>query len=482
MDFHFGCAVFVVLFAGLLLAECSVESAEETARSARWDAYRANKRQRRNTPTMEWQNRRQFPNCTLSDLTTFDALGRRAAGLLATPQSQGRCGSCWAFAATHVYTDHLSLQFRSRVPVFSQDFLTQCISPYRNRSQAVGNGCCGGNAHAAFGYLQEFGAVSEACRPYTLGNYSSRDRENKERNPLVCPQSCVSTSRGASFSPSRNRIPGFTALQTEDVITALNQSRPVYARMEARDAIKFDYRCGVFCDAPIRRPNHAVEIVDYSNPNYTGSPYWVVKNSWGDTWGEGGYFRIARGLIQLTGFATITASDQTSLPDATPDLTASTCDPQAPNDESDNELIDSAVEFAIERLNNMSGVQCAGDSTAVATLSLSSVVNATVQVIEGAVVQAMAEVTVEGCTEDTATITFTVVIDLDENFSLAEFSDYTASTTSTTTSDVTATTSDVTATTSDVTATTSDVTAGGDSFYPGHLTFFTLVISMLTMF
>ncbi len=328
------------------------------------------------------------------------------------------------------------------------------------------------NASVPFGIVARQLGMAAVVEMLTLHLDTCKNLELFQKFVNLTPSGTIppgiSTTRGSihwhALNPAQTLEHSLTSLATASMgslpcklkmmlLTALNQSRPVYARMEVRDTFR-DYKCGVYCDDPLQRPNHAVEVVDYSNPDYTGSPYWVVKNSWGDTWGEGGYFRIARGLNQLTGFVTITASVQTSLPEATPDLTASTCDPQEPNNEGDFELIASAVIFAIERLNNVSGVQCAGDSTAVATLTISLVLNETLQVIEGFAVQATLEVNVEGCTEDTATITLTVMIDLDENFSLVDFS-YTPSTTS---------------------------SAKASSRNLGSLAFFTLVISVLAIF
>ncbi|CAF1053436.1 unnamed protein product [Rotaria sordida] len=60
------------------------------------------------------------------------------------------------------------------------------------------------------------------------------------------------------------------------------------------------YKSGIFqvngCSTSVRSSNHAVVIVGYGVDKTTGMPYWKARNSWGPSWGDGGYFRIQRGV------------------------------------------------------------------------------------------------------------------------------------------------------------------------------------------
>ena len=405
----------------LLLAVCGTESLNPVpSRSAKWDDYMNNHLQKQRRSTNEWQNSKQGSACTLSNLTTNDALGRRDSGLLSAPQEQGSCGSCWAFAATHTYTDYMSIAAGMTVEGLSQDYMTRC-----NQDTVNGNGCCGVyNAESPFVFFEEVGAVSETCAPYSLDEYTRRFVRDKKVS-LTCQNSCEDST--IPFVPNILCTLRVIPLANDEAVINVLQTSPVYALMHVSYIFQL-YVCGVFCEQKRGPNNHAVEIVDYSMDSYPGTPYWVVKNSWGPNHGEDGYFRIARNLIDP-----FIAIDPSGVPPSqflsSPGggaVSGSACAAQEASTEEDQVLIQSAAEFGIEAINNRSGIRCAGDESTVATLRFNSVINGTIQSVEGSMVEVIVQVDVDGCPEETASVTLDIFIDMDGAFSLIEYHDYRA--------------------------------------------------------
>ncbi|VDN28426.1 unnamed protein product [Gongylonema pulchrum] len=57
------------------------------------------------------------------------------------------------------------------------------------------------------------------------------------------------------------------------------------------------YKSGVLPDAYecwTMEPNHAAEVIGYGVER--GTKYWLLKNSWGDWWGDRGFFKLERGI------------------------------------------------------------------------------------------------------------------------------------------------------------------------------------------
>ena len=340
--------------------------------------------------------------CTLPNPTADDRLGRRTSGLLAPPQSQGSCGSCWAFAATNTYTDTRSITAGQRTNLLSSQYTTTCTT------QAVmSNGCCGAWLFSGFEVFRRRGEVTATCSPYTLG------RTSCHRSIPSCPTSCRDSQ---PFQPNNLRIRGYRSLSETQVIAALSTGSVILGMRVPNNF--FNYRCGVFCSDPNDRivGGHAVEIVDYGTSE--GTDFWVVKNSWGTGWGEDGYFRIRRGDPILDGFGIPVLSTSQSV--SSPNTNFSACAPENASNPSQDMLVTSAVNFTVVYHNGR--IPCRDNSPAT-SISLASITNVTTQVVAGLLITHNSVVDIQGCTQPTqANINSVVIMHLNGTFELASSS------------------------------------------------------------
>jgi len=90
------------------------------------------------------------------------------------------------------------------------------------------------------------------------------------------------------------RLSGHADVPVNDpnaLLAAVNQ-QPVSVAIEADQGVFQGYTGGIISAGCGTQLDHGVLVVGYGNEN--GTDYWLLKNSWGTTWGEQGYFRILR--------------------------------------------------------------------------------------------------------------------------------------------------------------------------------------------
>ncbi|XP_037536777.1 procathepsin L-like [Nematolebias whitei] len=184
---------------------------------------------------------------------------------------QGSCGSCWAFSATGAMEGQLFKKTGKLVPLSEQN-LMDCSGPEGNY------GCYGGWMNNAFKYVMNNGGLdSEAYYPYV----------GTVRNAGPC-----------RYSPMYNAIQvngivNILSGNESELMNAVATVGPISVAFDAsHDSFRF-YSSGIYYEPScVTRPTHAGLAVGYvSLPPVN---YWIVKNSWGTSWGEEGYIRMSK--------------------------------------------------------------------------------------------------------------------------------------------------------------------------------------------
>jgi len=179
-------------------------------------------------------------------------------------RNQGSCGSCWAFSTVGNIEGQYALKHKEQV-VFAPQQLVDC-----DHDQDAG--CNGGFMEWALKYLETKGLETEADYKYTARDESCKYSESKG----------IAKVTGYKFAPS----------DVEDEIAEmLVATGPLAVALDA-SALHY-YSGGIVKDGCGTRLSHAVLMVGYGVEN--GTQFWIVKNSWGESWGEKGYFRILKG-------------------------------------------------------------------------------------------------------------------------------------------------------------------------------------------
>lgn len=199
-----------------------------------------------------------------------------SAGAVTPVKNQGNCGSCWSFSATGALEGAYQIK-NGKLNSYSEQELVSC-----DTGGIFGDkGCNGGLMDNAFKWVKSNGGLcSETAYPYTSGtdgqNGACKDHSSCDDKTLA--------------------ISGYTDVKTnsDSALASAVAQQPVSVAIQANQPAFQLYKSGVLTGSCGANLDHGVLAVGYGT-DPTGGDYWKVKNSWGESWGESGYVRIARG-------------------------------------------------------------------------------------------------------------------------------------------------------------------------------------------
>ncbi|CAF3720072.1 unnamed protein product [Adineta steineri] len=197
-------------------------------------------------------------------------------------KDQGACGSCWAFSVAGAIGSAYAIKTGTLVSLSEQQ-LNDC-------SGVVGNdGCNGGWPDNGFVYVINAGGIeTESSYPYK-----------------AVDQTCMFNATDIAV-----KVCDFVELPSGDE-AALQQAvatiGPISVLVDASHSSFHLYESGVYneptCIQTMYHLDHAVLLIGYGTEG--DNDYWLVKNSWGTSWGEQGYIKMTRNQNNQCGIATM---------------------------------------------------------------------------------------------------------------------------------------------------------------------------------
>ncbi|CAL4994362.1 unnamed protein product [Urochloa decumbens] len=205
----------------------------------------------------------QYSNVTMSQPLLAE-VDWRTKGAVTGVKNQEDCGCCWAFSAVAAIEGIHKIKTGQLVSLSEQQLLD--CSTDSNYACYVG-----GNMDNAFQYVISNGGITtEDAYQYT-----------------AVQDWCQSVQPAVTIR-SYQDVPSYD----ENALATAVANQPVSVGVDANNFQFYDG--GVMtADSCGTDLNHAVTIIGYGTAE-DGSQYWLIKNSWGETWGEGGYFKLER--------------------------------------------------------------------------------------------------------------------------------------------------------------------------------------------
>lgn len=204
----------------------------------------------------------------------------REHGAVGPVKNQGSCGSCWSFSTSGALEGAHYLA-TGKLEVLSEQQMVDCDHECdASDPRSCDAGCNGGLMTTAFSYLEKVGGLeSEKDYPYTGSDGTCKFDKSK----IVA------------------QVKNFSVVSVDEDQIAANLVKHGPLAIGINAVFMQTYIGGVSCPYICgKHLDHGVLLVGYGSAGYAPirfkeKPYWIIKNSWGENWGENGYYKICRG-------------------------------------------------------------------------------------------------------------------------------------------------------------------------------------------
>jgi KDEL-tailed cysteine endopeptidase len=189
----------------------------------------------------------------------------RTKGAVTTVKDQGQCGSCWTFSSTGAMEGAWAIAKGQLIDLAEQELVDCAGLKYGSA------GCSGGQMEGAFKFIIENGQCAASSYPYT-----AKDGSCHSCTAVAHASSCYDVKPNDQLS-----------------LKAAVAKQPVAVAISADTKYFQSYSSGFLTSSTCYTSlDHGVLTVGYGEEN--GQKYWLVKNSWGTSWGDQGYVKIGR--------------------------------------------------------------------------------------------------------------------------------------------------------------------------------------------